>query len=70
MKNPVGYKIHAYLGSMTSRLYFQLIELQLYNSADTNWLRYHDLPEAISAIQLCQMTCFKKYDFKQKFVFI
>ncbi|CAF0723116.1 unnamed protein product [Adineta ricciae] len=44
-----------------------LIELQLYNSAENNWLRYHDLPEAISAIQQCQMTCFKKYDFKQKF---
>ncbi|CAF3754875.1 unnamed protein product [Rotaria sordida] len=45
-----------------------LIEVQLYNNADTNWLRFNELSEAINAIQQCQMTCFKKYDFKQKFV--
>ncbi|CAF4021818.1 unnamed protein product, partial [Adineta steineri] len=45
-----------------------LIEVQLYNNADTNWLRFNQLPEALDAIQQCQITCFKKYDFKQKFV--
>lgn len=46
----------------------QLIEVQLYNNADTNWLRFNDLSEAINSIQQCQMTCYRKYDFKQKFV--
>jgi hypothetical protein len=35
---------------------------------DTNWLRFTELPEAIKAIQQCQITSFRKYDFKQKFV--
>ncbi|CAM4781244.1 unnamed protein product [Rotaria magnacalcarata] len=45
-----------------------LIEIQLYNNADNNWLRFNDLTEALNAIKQCQMTCFRKYDFKQKFV--
>lgn len=45
-----------------------LIEVQLYNTADSNWLRFTDLGEATNAIQQCQITCFRKYDFKQKFV--
>ena len=45
---------------------FQLIEVQLYNDADKNWLRFNDLAPAIEAIQQCQITCFRKYDFKQK----
>jgi len=52
----------------TSLILLQLIEVQLYNSADTNWLRFNELSEALNAIQQCQMTCFRKYDFKQKFV--
>ncbi len=40
----------------------------MYNNADTNWLRFTELSEAINAIQQCQMTSFRKYDFKQKFV--
>ncbi|CAM2702752.1 unnamed protein product [Rotaria socialis] len=45
-----------------------LIEIQLYNDADNNWLRFNDLTKALNAIKQCQMTCFRKYDFKQKFV--
>ncbi len=40
----------------------------MYNNADTNWIRFNELSEAINAIQQCQMTSFRKYDFKQKFV--
>ncbi|CAF1545163.1 unnamed protein product, partial [Didymodactylos carnosus] len=42
------------------------IEIQLYNSS--NLFRCNSLDKAIETVQECQITCFKKYEFKQKFV--
>ena len=68
LKTPVSHAIGMSILDHSLVFLRQLIEVQLYSDAEKNWLRFHDLPSALDAIRQCQITCFRKYDFKQKFV--